>query len=761
MSGYMALSLYKRSIAAVLPSFAAGWAGHVNNWGDLAKQLSLSNDIVAPIIAVLPNSAQDFLFVQYPGPTIFVLSAVLLFSVLLLRPFDSVLAVVFPDPPDILDRQLIRKSALDIEAYAPDQDFLGREKELAAVYKFATGEYQHKHAWMCLHGRMGHGKTRLALEWLKQWRKDGWDAGVLGERVALIDVKSTRIRKRTAIVIDNANSYGDLLQILTELFVQAKNHPLRVILVDQSNPVYGISVAEHGLEVLNDNKRDELRLRELDQASAVTLGEANGWDATNIHQAEGRPLLLRLGTEPWAEISRRAKERLILADQLFGSTGQEMLAFIALAGPINEAEQKQKFPQTSRVKSLARLFEGESRKVLRQGLPGLHPNILAGEILLQWLAEQQAEAAMILIKNAIEHNPKHARNRIDAMIREQASNPDNQTFPERTKALKILDAARPDSWAQQPAQIIDELHTQQHNLGEAGEIDAMITLHQEIKIHATPWPNDLAVQQEWARSLFCLLSHLDHLKYEELYTNTLKSLNDLQENFADDSEIALQRAKAAFNATSDYGRAALAGEPEFWDKLTAELMVLDALRNAFVNDSEIALQRTNAAANAALHYGNAALAGKPEFWDKLTAELTLLDALRNAFVNDSEIALQRAKAAVNAILYYGRAALAGEPEFWDKLTAELMVLDTLRNAFPSEPKIALARAKAAFNAILDFDCTTGKQQQRSEIWKQLAYLSLKWSVDRAIQAILSERIPELTYLAQEKAGWPYGVPPKS
>jgi len=115
----------------------------------------------------------------------------------------------------------------------------------------------------------------------------------------------------------------------------------------------------------------------------------------------------------------------------------------------------------------------------------------------------------------------------------------------------------------------------------------------------------------------------------------LARLDALRTAFADDREIALEEAKAAFNVTSD------AGAQQDWPRVDAMLPRLDALRTAFADDREIALAEAKAAVNVTNH------AGAQQDWPRVDAMLARLDALRTAFADDREIALEEAKAAFN------------------------------------------------------------------------------------------------------------------
>jgi hypothetical protein len=90
--------------------------------------------------------------------------------------------------------------------------FLRREAELEALHAWL--EDQVRVSAMLVHGPGGAGKTRLALELIKQWNERGWDAGFLDARIEDLDPLLRGVAP-TLIAVDYAEAHtGQLVDFL-------------------------------------------------------------------------------------------------------------------------------------------------------------------------------------------------------------------------------------------------------------------------------------------------------------------------------------------------------------------------------------------------------------------------------------------------------------------------------------------------------------------------------------------------------------------
>ncbi|VAV95569.1 hypothetical protein MNBD_ALPHA06-39, partial [hydrothermal vent metagenome] len=590
----MALAKWKPLVMASVSSAGVGVAGHIQGWGIWAQSLASSNDLIASFLPLIPAQLKTTAFETWPGLTIFLLIFLPLYGFFILKPTNNTLAFCWPDLPGFLDPRLEKKGASDIDAFAPDQSFLGRAADITSLSNF--GDIADKHGWMALHGPMGHGKTRLGLEWLKSIKRAGWDTGVLRPRTSLEAIAKSKIRKSTAIMIDDANSHADLWEMLSALIKRAGNKRLRVLLVDQSIPVLIADIGTAKSDTIKNTGRSVLFLKPLPDEAAQALGAENNLGPQEIKNAEGRPLLLRLGADPWGEIARRGERRLKMADDLIGQEGKKLLAFSALAGAFG-ADEIPKDVSDVTVSVLTQLYEGHDRKSLTTNIPALLPNILAGEVLLQWLTDQTDAASKKFIKQAIAINPEFANTRIAGMLRErhkynvrtQNGEPVVEEETPTGQVLQLLADSRPVAWNAIAIQQIDNLRAEQNQFGKAGKIDPMLGVYAQAKYIAAGWPFSADVQNGLAglsvNCLFWLLADT----HDGIIIDVLDDLQRLHANWPDDQQIALRRAMGAVNAVNSYGEATDLADK--WKKLHGQLQILQNLNENWHDDQQIALHR--------------------------------------------------------------------------------------------------------------------------------------------------------------------------
>jgi len=748
-------------------SIAAALALLISLWVAYAGLSDVAQNYLAVPLAFLPEHLQswikDTLIQRYPGPASFP------FLLLAIRGFVNIgavrsrLALFWPEPPVFLERQLERENSDPVGAYYPNQSFIGRTDDIEKLRAFGSGTNPVGHKWTTLSGRMSQGKTRLALEWLKQLQSEGWDAGVLNRNADLRPAKLSkmRLRKPVAIVIDEAHDQAELWTIIATLLRRAIacKRPIRILLVDQS--ILSVPAAFGDKEDARRNRKlvtdkaekaqPGFRILCLDEDAAQELGKACGLSPQEIRDAEGRPGLLCLGKDARDELLRRAADRL---DKTQSQEEKRLLALAALAGP---------FPAKSLPKDLseiglltrARLFEGEVlnegeiRINVRDTIPSLRPKPFAQGVLLHWAAGQQDEVLEALVEQAVELQPIRTGRALSRLLR--------QDWPEPLgDAAKRLAKFRPAASRESALAELSDLWNTQHELGESEDIEAMEDIHGEIADLAQQWPNDDAIVGVYAYALACRILHLNFGAGQALILQAMTNLKSMsEERFPHDAAIAHAYADALFSAARDIGKAV--DVPDKWAHVQTYLKTLDELSTTrFTNDAAIALEYANALNNTVHDIGRAV--DVPDRWARVQEYLKTLDQLSTTrFANDSAIALAYAKALFNAANDLGEAV--DVPDKWARVQACLKTLDELSTArFADDPKVAFEYAKALFNATIQVP-QSNPLGLFDRVRQDLAGLSRKWALNLEIQAFINEQTPAMSALSQQQAGWPYGGGP--
>ena len=379
----------------------------------------------------------------------------------------------WPLYPDFLDHRLVRVGAKEIDAFHADAVYVGRVDEMAQIETWLDKDHRSLR-WGVVAGKMGMGKTRICLEVLKRKRNEGWDAGLLSDSIAEHILAGHRFRRPTVILIDDYEKWGrSFWQALSAIARNPANVPLVVLITDHVIPIVPLRLAEDERRELIATHLGAIELAALDPTSARQINpDFRGDDA--------RPLLLKLGKNPWGELTRRAAERLDLATESAGADGARLLAAAALAGPLDGALARTLAPGLTQLSRISSIFEGAKAAELKMAIPAVRPEMLGHEILLQWL-QDRTDAEIATLSSVIEAYPDRALRTYLAMIRERpALSTDAETGDARAVALDHLVRINPDLWKTaaiaRASAYLDNRHAQVSVNDRYGDASALIRM---------------------------------------------------------------------------------------------------------------------------------------------------------------------------------------------------------------------------------------------------------------------------------------------
>lgn len=204
--------------------------------------------------------------------------------------------------------------------------FYGREKELEALTHFIHAE--NRSSWWAITGQAGSGKSRLALEFLKQL-PTSWFGFFINDKSTVRDAETFTPFADTIAVIDYVSGreyrIAEIMRMLTQVFA-ATPYSLRILLIERENnrqadSWYGkLSRCFGRYSPLMDSeyKQEFLNLGDLDlDAVERFIGEVcaiNGLEADSdrdsmLRKAYGnkfekltfRPLYVQIFVEAWIE----------------------------------------------------------------------------------------------------------------------------------------------------------------------------------------------------------------------------------------------------------------------------------------------------------------------------------------------------------------------------------------------------------------------------------------------------------------------------
>ena len=456
---------------------------------------------------------------------------------------------ILPAAPAILDPELEKPGVDPIDARAPERPFLAREEEMRYLMRFAGNTSGDGPAFMALHGLEGLGKTRLGLEWLKRLRKTGWDVGMLEPQTTVQDIERAHFRRKTAILIDDPGKIANFWSVLDALL--SKKQRLRILLADQLLIQRPDSLTDAKQARIDGAEKSALMLEKLDSGTISRLSPE--LSARARAAADGRPLWALLGENPQAEITRRAVRRMEIAT----SEGSlRALALGALAGPLAH-EKRREIPEIATdIRVLQRLYGGESRTILRNGLPAIRPEMLADEIVMRFATGRPMADFMALFEAAAKANPESVELRLASLWRRGENDPErqdvlaamrmafDQQFPERGEAAR-LEADRLANALGSEIPVDAEGHPDFHNYDTYG--DKLMTI-------ADRRPLDPAIRLKEALGAVNAIDQYGMAGRFDDLERWGERLTELARDFPQDQDIRLLEFLGAHNALLSYDR---------------------------------------------------------------------------------------------------------------------------------------------------------------------------------------------------------------
>jgi hypothetical protein len=653
----------------------------------------------------------------------------------------------FPDPPSFVFCDLARERAetlLEIELGTPPT-LVGRDSEMQVLSAMLALPARERLMVQVITGPTGIGKSRLAIEWLAQAEAEKWDFGVI-DPTRLDRIKSWKARRRTALVLDEADTTGLLLQtgtanpleglLLNLLAASSKAKPVRVLLVGQAAPWASDQVPEK-LRPYVAKEAVALALLEGEPLNrlATELAIRNGADpATIIRESSGNPrhailmaqvpnaITLESALKDW---TNRAIPELARDSGAIDPSLALGLIASAMIGPVSASRIAQRSKGFD-VGPLLRFFPRSGRLRLEQEIPVLRPDDWAQILALRLLdrlpmALRDQDAVPLLLDH-----PEALERRLGEIWRDHPHwveghrdyPPEKSWQANLALRLRTLQAAFDARWPERVAALRQGISAAVNNMGEGAALGDAHRAAQLAAAIADCRPFDAAIRLDEAKASVNAIYHFgaagaagqfgafDAL---ERWGQRLDAIVATA-GFAADPAIRLEGSKASVNAINYYGTAGAAGQVgafaalERWGERFAA--VLDI--GGFTADPAIRLEESRATVNAINYYGTAGAAGQDgafaalELWGERFAAI-----YRDvpALAADPAIRLREAMAAVNAINYYGTAGAAGQEgafaamERWGERFAA-MYRDI--PALASDPSIRLQEASAAGKAVYHY-----------------------------------------------------------
>lgn len=328
---------------------------------------------------------------------------------------------VLPRAPLILDTRINDPNADPLRALSRDGKFIGRTSELKDLKAFAETGDRFGTLWFTVTGGEGVGKSRLGIEWLNHLSGVGWDAGFLDTGVTVHDLRLAYFRKKTAIVIDEANRAPELWDLIASM---PKTGPaVRVLLIDQYIPPVPLSVDPGDRQALRDACVGSVHLQGLRDAHLKVINPRAS--KLVLERARGRPLFVKLGEDPNKELERRAERRLIAAAN---DSDRSLLIIAACGGPMPLSCVGVDLAALRSLVRLQKLFEGAPKDVLGEWLPAIEPGPLADAIVLRGLLDMPLVDRQHLMKLVHANNPKAIQQRLMSMREHYGIDPELGDF---------------------------------------------------------------------------------------------------------------------------------------------------------------------------------------------------------------------------------------------------------------------------------------------------------------------------------------------
>ncbi|UWU26020.1 ATP-binding protein (plasmid) [Rhizobium sp. CB3060] len=627
----------------------------------------------------------------------------------------------WPSAPDILDNDLIRQMSGDLSPFSKAVPFIGREKELRELMVFAGQARNESPRIRWVLGREGIGKTRLAVEWLRKLEASGWDVGVLRPDVTARIIARTRFRKRTAILIDEPDTWPDIWTLLDA--IARKNKTIAVLVTDHVYRAMPTSVDTTISITLGKATEPPMMLSGLDDNAISSLWDAEG-DMT-IEDIDGRPLYAVLSKFDSQEIVRRVAKRIETAES-YGGTRSLLVA--CLAAPVRRDAGLSRIGASVAVSALQKIFESEDRTFLRGTLPRVTPSLVADEITLRLASEEGRPDLEAILSVCVAENVSAVEHRIGSLWQRELP---AEMAEVRAHLQDTFDALVPGRLQELVATTGGLVFEVSQAAGRAKASEAIFkTAVSVIADAADRRPTSRAIRLSEIRmapyAVEYFLRSDDFQSIRHWARRSMRVLTDRQ--LSSDIEILCSGLEALRSVVEAYGRSGRLTQMELWasrllavvrnSELRDEAKVAtcvvkcsaDVLRfldtedpdrikewaerlstigdqPRFRLDKDVRMIQASGLGNAAYRLGFL------RRWDDMeTYGHRVLDVASTPGLQDvGSLAFAHGQAAVNAMFHYGRSGRLQDLERWSKILSPLVKDKTLRTV----ESIALLIGEAA------------------------------------------------------------------
>ncbi|MBD8877652.1 ATP-binding protein [Roseibium polysiphoniae] len=596
-------------------------------------------------------------------------------GLMVLRPM---MPILWPGYPEILTPLKTPKDVGEDHPQYPGRPLVGRDEDKRGLRMFAGRSSGEHPRWIVISGPMGIGKTKLALEWMTELQAQGWDVGILSLAHSAKDIADARFRRETAILIDDANK-ADLRDRLEALLDH--NERLRVLLTSQVDIPEFVS-----REIAADARLKERRwpTRRLDPLSDAELAKiAPDRSEEEVARADGRPLMVLLGSDPEKTIRARARDLMPAGSP----DGNRYLAFASLAAPVDNKALRASLQSVPGLSERVVLHQGHERKEVKEFVPALSPEPLADTLLSLWFEEASQSEFEELISAACNANPDAVEARLFSLGRDMLGSSDVEAV--RKSLHSIFYGRYPDRLQahRDRAGAIVELSADNVTGTESKEFPALEL--EQLWGLASALPEEADIQLYLAMGAVNAINlYGEARKFDpmEVWGDRLVGLASLPER-SGNANIQLHLVMGAFNAISRYAEARKFDPMEVW----GDRLVGLASMPQWSGNANIQLHLAMGAVNAIDNYGEARKFDPMEEWgDRLVGLASMPQWSGNA-----NIQLHLAMGAVNAIKRYGDAGKFASSEEWgDRLVGLASLPDWSGNA-----DIQLHLAMGAVDAI--------------------------------------------------------------
>jgi hypothetical protein len=592
---------------------------------------------------------------------------------------------IWPSYPDILDPKLERDNIARYRPLAAGTPFFERDQELEKLVRFAEDFSGPRVTFQFLTGREGVGKTRLALEWLKEMKARGWDAGILDSKADISEIRSVSLRNKTAILIDEPGRIENFWLILDALL--QKKSLIRVVLANQIALRRPNSLDDDVRARIEMAQREILQLRGMTDDALRKL--APSASDKQLRDAEGCPLMVLIGPKDFLEIERRVALREESAE---ARDVRRVLALAAMAGPIARTDVDRALGMSVATSSLEPLFEDVDRATLDAMLPAFAPEVFADEIVLRHALDHPGDNKTFF-ELAIRLNAAAVEHRCASLWRRGGNDRRAKVIDSLIATLEEVAPERRDEALVRAVELVDEVAKRRPADDEGAFNLAPLTAALcELENLAESRPFSRGIRQLEAKGAVNAIDGYGTAAQWEMLEHWGGRLIALCEmpGFREDLTIRQMEAKGAVNAIDDYGAA---GQWEALERWGGRLIAL-CETTGFRDDLAIRRQEAAGAVNAIRHYGTAKQFLALERWGARLIALCETPLFRD----DRDIRLAEGKGAFNAITCYGEA---GQFEALERWGARLIALGEMPG-FRDDRDIRILEAGGAVNALTGY-----------------------------------------------------------